>query len=1041
MTLRGSILTRPRSADPLLADIVEEVTARLQAGEVIDWEGYAQRYPDKADQLRALLPALQMLAEAASSGAARSTIDRASATHPALVAGVLGDYRLGRELGRGGMGVVYQAEQISLKRTVALKVLPFAAMLDQRQLQRFQTEAQAAACLHHPHIVPVYAVGHERGVHYYAMQYIDGQSLEALLRELRRLGSRHKPTNSGGPAVTTIAPLAALSTEGSIKTRAYFRTVARLGLEAAEALEHAHQSGILHRDIKPANLLLDQRGNLWITDFGLARCRGEGDVTRTGDLLGTLRCMSPEQALAKPNLVDQRADLYSLGATLYELLTLEPVFPGNDRQRLLRQIADEEPKPPRHRNRAIPVELETIVLKALAKAPAERYTTAQALADDLRRFLEDKAILARRPSIVEKVRRWARRHKGIVVAGLSVVVVCLGVLAVSNLRVARQRDEAEAKRRVAREAVDVMYTEFAQKWLSEQPQLEPMQQHFLLKALNLYEQFAREQSADPDVQLEAAKAYHRVADIHYRLGHLSNAEAAYDLALAHLNQLLESPVARLDLRRQLASCSNDRGHCVRDAGRWSEAEQAYRKARTLYAQLGDERPEDRECWTGLAGSSNNLALVLTAQRRYQEAEKVYRQAVTILTHLSAKVAQGPGLRHDLAACQSNLAGLLRDTGQSREAEQLYQASLAGWDKLTDEYPDRPHYRAGQASTLHGAGMLLATLDRLTDAETAYQKALSLRERLAADFPRVPAYRVARATTLGRLGFVLAATSRPQVAESCYRKAIDLLEPLHADPDAVPAHRLELAGVLHDLAGLLQATSRNQQAAEAYGRVVGLVQSLIASRADVLEYRWLLSSIQKEQGSLFAVAGQLAEARKALLDALVLKERLVQEEPAAGYRSDLAWLLATAPLATFRDPSRALELARQAVEQAPGDGRSWLVFGVASYRAASWSEARAALQKARGLPHGDTAATWLFLAMAHRKLGDRFQARRCYESASAWIARHLLLSEEVQRFRAEAAALLGMPRPSPGSRPDTTAPCGAKEEFREMKGWYHRPVVL
>src|SRR5439155_1420249 len=192
---------------------------------------------------------------------------------------------------------------------------------------------------------------------------------------------------------------AAVSTEHSLKSPAFYRTVAQLGRQAAEALEHAHGQGVVHRDVKPANLIVDGRGNLWVTDFGLAHCQSQAGLTMTGDLVGTLRYMSPEQALAQRVVIDHRTDVCSLGTTLYELLTLGPVFDGRDRQELLRQIAFEEPRLPRRINKTIPAELETIVLKAIEKNPADRYATAQELADDLERFLKDESIRAKRPSL------------------------------------------------------------------------------------------------------------------------------------------------------------------------------------------------------------------------------------------------------------------------------------------------------------------------------------------------------------------------------------------------------------------------------------------------------------------------------------------------------------------------------------------------------------------------------------------------------------------------------------------------------------------
>jgi hypothetical protein len=200
--------------------------------------------------------------------------------------------------------------------------------------------------------------------------------------------------------------------------------------------------GVLHRDIKPANLLVDWRGSLWVTDFGLAHCRSQSGLTLTGDLVGTLRYMSPEQAMAQRGVIDHRSDVYSLGVTLYELLTLQPAFDGQDRQELLRQIAFEEPRPPRRIHRTIPTELETIVLKAMAKEPAERYGTAQELADDLQRFLKDEPIRARRPTVQQRATKWARRHKGVAWMGVLLLAVLALGSAASTALIYRQLTRA-----------------------------------------------------------------------------------------------------------------------------------------------------------------------------------------------------------------------------------------------------------------------------------------------------------------------------------------------------------------------------------------------------------------------------------------------------------------------------------------------------------------------------------------------------------------------------------------------------------------------
>ena len=419
----------PSPDDPRVIAALEEYAAALKAGEATDREAFQARHPEIAAVLAECLEGLDCMRGARPAQCPTPVVASLSEVVGVQAGTPLGDYRIVREIGRGGMGIVYEAVQLSLDRRVALKVLPFAATLDPRQLQRFKNESHAAAQLHHTNIVPVFGVGCERGVHYYAMQYIEGQTLAALISQLRPLAGGDpvqtktpsvpiRPLVSGAAETAGIADLEKTgsylpeavqtragnttlglaktgSSEHSLKSRGFFRAVAQLGIQAAEALEHAHQVGVVHRDIKPGNLLLEtgspftpssplaegQALRLWITDFGLAYCQSQAGLTMTGDLVGTLRYMSPEQALAKRVPLDHRTDIYSLGATLYELLTLEPLFPGRDRQELLRQIAFEEPKPPRQHNRAIPSELEIIVLKVLEKSPGDRYASAQELAD------------------------------------------------------------------------------------------------------------------------------------------------------------------------------------------------------------------------------------------------------------------------------------------------------------------------------------------------------------------------------------------------------------------------------------------------------------------------------------------------------------------------------------------------------------------------------------------------------------------------------------------------------------------------------------
>jgi WD40 repeat protein/serine/threonine protein kinase len=455
----------------LLAD---SFLARYRRGERPSVEDYAMQHPELAQEIRELLPALVMLEqEKPPAGAIAATEGGPTAAASGSAPRQLGDYVILREIGRGGMGVVYESVQQSLGRHVALKVLPLQGLAGSSHLARFQMEARAAARLHHTNIVPVFGVGECEGVHYYAMQFIQGQGLDVVIDALRlfRTGTAPAVEASGetpgaargddrshtailtqalltgrfaasqqerGPVVASIAPIGALTSltardraldraavsprseagrsstlDSSQAGAVYYRSIAGVGLQVAEALAHAHSREILHRDIKPSNLLLDANGTVWVTDFGLAKAGGSDGPTRTGDVVGTLRYMAPERF---EGWSDPRSDVYALGATLYELLTLRPPFRESDQVKLIEQVLNENPVPPRKLDHRIPRDLETIVLKALAKRSGDRYITAGRMAEDLRRYLADRPVLARRTTTAEHAWRWCLRNP--LVAGL-----------------------------------------------------------------------------------------------------------------------------------------------------------------------------------------------------------------------------------------------------------------------------------------------------------------------------------------------------------------------------------------------------------------------------------------------------------------------------------------------------------------------------------------------------------------------------------------------------------------------------------------------
>jgi serine/threonine protein kinase/formylglycine-generating enzyme required for sulfatase activity len=467
----------------LLNHLAEDFAARYRRGEHPSLQEYIDRHPELADDIREFFPALAVM-EQIKDDRQVAVEQAASFALPPLER--LGDFRIIREIGHGGMGVVYEAEQVSLGRHVALKVLPKQLLADARTKQRFEREARAAAKLHHTNIVPVFGVGEHDGLPYYAMQFIPGLGLDEVLEELQRLqpgkpGSGSTPGPTGGelrvarkdvsaagvaqslltgrftlagekaedapaarvdptvvadqaPSVETpvagrLSDTFSLSSSSVVlpgtgrqsgnKPLTYWQSVARIGVQVADALEYAHCQGILHRDIKPSNLLLDTSGTVWVTDFGLAKADDQQNLTHTGDIIGTLRYMPPEAFNGK---TDARSDIYSLGLTLYELLALRPAFDEADRNKLVKQVMHDDSVRPRKVNAGVPRDLETLVLKAIARDPAHRYQTAGALADDLQRFLDGRPITARPVGHIERAVKWVKRNPVVTGAALAVVL-------------------------------------------------------------------------------------------------------------------------------------------------------------------------------------------------------------------------------------------------------------------------------------------------------------------------------------------------------------------------------------------------------------------------------------------------------------------------------------------------------------------------------------------------------------------------------------------------------------------------------------------
>jgi serine/threonine protein kinase/tetratricopeptide (TPR) repeat protein len=849
---------------------------------------YVERFPNYRDQLREEMARVTV----ASPGALRELIG----SHREVLPEVPG-YEILSVLGRGGMGVVYKARQTRPHRVVALKVIRAGEHAGPEELARFRREAEAAALLQHPHIVHVYEVGEHGGCPYFSLEYVEGGSLDKAL--------------DGTP-------------QGA-------ETAARLVEALARATDYAHQRGVIHRDLKPANVLLQPKPKSEreavpapadfefrvsdfkpkVTDFGLAkRLDVEGAQTRTGVVLGTPSYMAPEQAAGLAKEVGPAADVYALGAILYEMLTGRPPFKATTVLETLEQVRSHEPVPPRRLQPKVARDLETVCLKALVKTPAGRYPTAAALADDLGRFLRGEPIRARPVGRIERLGRWCRRNP--VVAGL-VTALALAIAggfaaviwqwqrAERNFDKARsEHEQAEANFLKARDAVDKMLTHVGAVRLSHVPMMEPVRSALLEEALTFYQEFLQERGSDPKMRQETGEAYRRVGDIHRFLGQRDRSGAAYRQAIALQQELVDDFPAEPVYRKELAGSHNNLGILLQTTGRLQEAEAVHEQTLALRERLAADFPDVAAYRLDVAGSHNNLGALWQDTGQLQKAETAYRHALALRERLVADFPTVATYRQDLANNHLNLGNLLKATGRFEKADAAYRQAVKLQQELVTAFPTEPPYRFDLARSHDSQGLLLQAKGDLREAEYALRRALALHEKLAADFPTVPEYRQALARSHVNLSCLLLDTDRRPEVEAACRRAAALQEQLVADFPGALDFRRDLGVSYHNLGMVLQQAGQRQPAETAYRQALDLRERLIADLPGIPDYQSELATTLNNLGRLLLDEGQPKEARALLERAIGYQRTALKSNPhhpgyslslSHNYRSLAATLLA------------------------------------------------------------------------------------------------------------------------------------------------------
>jgi serine/threonine protein kinase/tetratricopeptide (TPR) repeat protein len=858
-----------------------------------DWDAYLIQACAGDDELRDQVKLLLRAHVEAGSvpGAAASDPDQTNAYKNATeTAGTaIGPYKLIEPIGEGGMGTVWMAQQTEpVKRLVAVKLIK-AGMDSKQVVARFEAERQALALMDHPNIARVLDGGTtSAGRPYFVMDLVKG------------------------------VPLTKYCDEHHLTPRQRLE----LFVPVCQAVQHAHQKGIIHRDIKPSNVLVaqyDGRPVPKVIDFGVAKAAGQQLTDKTlvtgfGAIVGTLEYMSPEQAEINQLDIDTRSDIYSLGVLLYELLAGSPPFTKKDLEKagmleMLRVIREQEPSKPSTKlstadglptlaanrgtepaklTKLVRGELDWIVMKALEKDRTRRYETANGFVADVQRYLADEQVQACPPSIGYRLKKFMRRNKGpVLAASLVVLALVAGIIGTTwGMLEARRRAEGERLAKERAEANFALANEAVEKYLGtvtnhrklNQADFHQLRKELLESALPFFQKLTAQKSDDPEVEARRGRAYGRLGDVRQTMGENEAALQDFEAERAIFARLTADFPTRAAYRDDLAMSLTDLGHTLKHVGKRREAEAAYRQAVDIREKLVAEFPAVPKYRTGLANTCDNLANLLDDLGQREDAESLYRKAIALQERLAADFPTVPQYRENLANTLTNLGTLLDALGNRPDAEAAYRQALEIRESLAADFPAEPEYRSGLATSKNNLSVLLKGLGKYEKAEALYRQAIAIQKKLADDFPTVPGYRQDLAASHHNLGSVLEQLNKDEEADVALRQAIDIHQKLADDFPTVPVYRRQLAASHNNLGLLLEKLGKRPQAEAAYRRALAIQEKLAADFPTVPLHAVHLAGGYCNFGNWIRDGGQPEPALEWFQKGIATLEPVVAKEP-------------------------------------------------------------------------------------------------------------------------------------------------------------------